>query len=84
MTKEIKIQLEKQNQGDWLNIYIPYKTDEAMTCLLQNEHGETLKKVQLKQGNNSIDISHINNKSINLKIETAYETILKNLNLITG
>lgn len=82
MTKEIKIEVEKQNQGDWLNIYIPYKTDEDMFGILQNEHCETLKKVKLKQGNNSIDISNIKNRSINLKIETAYETILKNLNLI--
>jgi len=81
MTKEISIEVEKQNQGDWLNIYIPYKTDEAMACILLNDHGETLKKVKLKPGNNSIDISNINNTTINLKIETAYETILKKLNL---
>lgn len=81
MTKEIKIEVEKQNHGDWLNIYIPYKTDEEMFGILQNEHCETLKKVKLKPGNNAIDISNIKHKSINLKIETAYETILKNLNL---
>ena len=81
MTKEIRIQVEKQNQGDWLNIYIPYKTDEDMFGILQNERCETLKKVKLKTGNNAIDISNIRHKSINIKIETAYETILKNLNL---
>ena len=82
MIKEISIQVEKQNHGNWLNIYIPYKTDEAMDGTLQNEHGKTLKKVKLKQGNNAIDISNIKSKSINLKIETVYETILKKLNLI--
>lgn len=83
MTRDISIQIEKQNYGYWLTIYIPYTSDEEMKGILQNGHGEILKKVKLKQGNNSIDISNIKNTSINLKIETAYETILKKLNLGT-
>jgi len=52
-----------------------------MVAKLQNENGVRLKKVTLKEGNNSIDISNIKNKIVNLKIETPYETILKKLNL---
>ncbi|MEO6539758.1 MAG: hypothetical protein ABIN74_02160 [Ferruginibacter sp.] len=81
MAKDIHIQIERQNQGDWINIYIPYPSDEKMFGSLQNEQGEIVKKVTLKQGNNSIDISSIKSTSINLKIETAYQTILKKLKL---
>lgn len=81
MTRDISIQIEKQNYGYWLTIYIPYASDEDMKGILKNGNGEILKNVKLKQGNNSIDISNIKNTSINLKIETAYETILKKLNL---
>lgn len=83
MPVEISIEIERQNHGDWLNVYIPYQSDEAMACILQNEYGEVIKKVKLKAGSNSIDISSIKNTTINLKIETAYETILKKLNLDT-
>lgn len=81
MTKEIDIQIERQNHGDWLNIYIPYPSDEKMFGILQNEEGEIVKKVKLKQGNNSIDISNIKIPFINLKVETAYQIILKKLKL---
>ncbi|MEO6254671.1 MAG: hypothetical protein ABIO79_15270 [Ferruginibacter sp.] len=81
MTKDINIEIERQNHGDWINIYIPYPSDEKMFGSLQNEHGEIVKKVTLKQGNNSIDISSIKSTSINLKVETAYQTILKKLKL---
>jgi len=81
MTKDIDIQLERQNHGDWINIYIPYPSDEKMFGSLQNEQGEIIKKVKLKEGNNSIDISNIKTASINLKVETAYQTILKKLKL---
>ncbi len=81
MSSAIRIQVEIQNHGYWLNVYITYQTDEEMVAKLQNENGEILKKVTLKEGNNSIDISNIKNKIVNLKIETPYETILKKLNL---
>lgn len=82
MTKEIGIQVERQNHGDWIKVYIPYRSNERTFALLQNEYGEILRRVQLNEGNNSIDISHITGTSVNLKIETAYETILKQIKLI--
>ncbi len=81
MTKEIHIQIERESHGDWINVYIPYSCDEKTFGVLENEHGEIVKKVKLKEGNNSIDISNIKNTFINLKVETAYQTILKKLNL---
>ena len=80
MIKEIDIQVERQNHGDWIKIFIPYPSDEKMLAVLQNEYGETIKRVKLTGGNNSIDISNITTASVNIKIETASETILKKLN----
>jgi len=81
MTKEIDIQIERQNHGDWIKINMPYRSTEETFALLQNEYGEIIRRVKLTEGNNSIDISNINSSFINLKIETPYETILKKLKL---
>jgi hypothetical protein len=81
MTNEILITTELQNHGNWIRIFIPYSAKNKMMAILQNDHGEVLKAVSLAEGNNSIDISNIKNTSVNIKIETPYETILKKLNL---
>jgi hypothetical protein len=81
MTKEIDIQLENQNHGYWIKIYIPFECQEKMTAVLQNQTGEILRLVQLTQGNNAIDISYMNNQTINLKIETPNQTILKKIKI---
>ena len=81
MTKEIDIQIERQNHGDWIKIFIPYPTSEKMTATLQNVHGETIKRVKLSPGNNAIDISQVIYSTILLKIDTAFETILKKIQI---
>jgi hypothetical protein len=81
MTKEIDIQLEKQNQGDWIKIFVPYPASEKMIAILQNENGETIKRVKLSSGNNAIDISQVIYSTILLKIDTAFETILKKIQI---
>jgi hypothetical protein len=81
MIPEISIEIETQNQGDWIKIFIPYDSAEKMTAQMQNENGQVLKLVKLLQGNNAIDISNIKSQSINIKIETAHETILKKIKL---
>jgi hypothetical protein len=79
---EISIQLEIQNHGEWIKIFIPYDSIEKMTARMQNDNGEVLKIVKLVQGNNAIDISNIKSKSINLKIETPFETISKRIVIV--
>jgi hypothetical protein len=76
---EISILLEIQNHGDWIKVFIPYSTTEKMTAHIQNDAGDILKMVKLIQGNNAIDISNVKNQTINLKIETPYETISKQI-----
>lgn len=83
MTNEISISIELQNHGNWVKVFIPYSAKTKMMAILQNDYGEILKAVSLAEGNNSIDISNIKNASVNIKIETPYETILKKLNLST-
>ncbi len=81
MLHEIAIQVERENHGDWITVHIPYSTPESMFGALQNDRGETIKRLKLKEGNNSIDISNIKYNCIHIKIETPYETIFKKLNL---
>jgi hypothetical protein len=79
MTTEILIETEKQNHGNWIKIFIPYPTSDKMIATLQNEAGETIKRVTLLSGNNAVDISHIIQSTILIKIDTAFETISKKL-----
>jgi hypothetical protein len=81
MTKEIGIQVERQNHGDWIKVHLPYHSDSGSFAVLQNEHGEILKRVKLEEGSNSIDISYIKGDFINIKVETPWETILKKIKI---
>jgi hypothetical protein len=81
MTTEISIEIEKQNHGNWIKIFIPHPSSEKMMATLQKEDGETIKRVKLLSGNNAIDISQIIQSSILLKIDTAFETISKKIML---
>ena len=81
MNQDIEISIERMNYGNWLKVYIPFTSISAMTATLQNNGGETLRTIKLVSGNNLIDIESITNQSLHIKIDTAYETILKELNL---
>ncbi len=81
MSKQIEVAIEKMNRGNWLKVFIPYNTQKEMTATLQNHGGETLKKMKLESGNNLIDIEAIARQTISIKIDTPFETILKELNL---
>ncbi len=81
MTTEISIEVENQNHGNWIKIFIPYLSSEKMIATLQNIDGETIKRVKLLAGNNAIDISQIIQSTILIKIDTAFETISKRIML---
>jgi ethanolamine utilization microcompartment shell protein EutS len=81
MNTEITIKAELLNKGRWIKVNIP-ASKPAATAIVSSAEGEVLKKVMLEEGNNAIDISSISNNSINIKVETANETILKNIKLI--
>ena len=83
MVNAITIEVEQQNRGAWIHVCIPYASAKKNKALLQNEAGEILKSVQLVEGNNAIDISGIRGPMVILKIETAFETVLKNLKINT-
>jgi hypothetical protein len=82
MTSEISIQIETQNHGDWIKIYIPYPSSEKMIATLQQVDGEVIKRVKLLSGNNAIDISQIIQSTILIKIESPFETISKKIMLV--
>jgi hypothetical protein len=69
------------NRGNWLKVFIPYETTALMTGTLQNHCGEILKMMKLETGNNLIDIEAFTMQNISIRIDTPFETILKELNL---
>ena len=81
MPEQIKVAIEKTNRGNWLKVVIPYKTKMAITATLQNPGGETLKMMHLETGNNLIDIGSLGTPTISIRIDTPYETLLKELKL---
>lgn len=78
---EITITTEKENYGDWLKIFIPYHTTEKITAYIQTLHGEIIRHVKLNVGNNAIDMSSIEEKVVDVKIDTPYEIISRKINL---
>lgn len=81
MNREITIKAELQHKGRWIKVNIPAPTQSPATATVSSAEGEVLKKVMLEEGNNAIDISGILNNSVNIKVETTFETILKHIKL---
>lgn len=78
MNKAVTIENEISLKGNWLKVYMPHPNGKAS---ILDKDGSVIKKVSLNEGQNAIDISNINNQKINIKIETAFETILKEVKL---
>jgi hypothetical protein len=81
MAGEINITVERLNHGDWINIYIPKSMGDNVFAEIQNNRGELLRKLTLAEGRNLIDISFVTDKELNIKIESAYHTLLKKIEL---
>ena len=81
MAKQIELGIEKMNHGHWLKVNIPYMTNMTMTATLQNKSGGLLKTVNLVTGNNLIDLESITHQAVRVKIDTPFETVLKELDL---
>jgi hypothetical protein len=81
MENIITIRSEKQYKSSWLHIFLPKKLAASSLATIRTMEGEVIKIVTLKEGNNAIDISGIHETSINIKVETPYETILKQLKI---
>ncbi len=81
MMSEITIATEQGNHANWLKIFIPYSTSETTNACIQNLHGEIIKQVKLFEGNNAIDMSCIEEDTVDVKINTAFETILRKINI---
>jgi hypothetical protein len=81
MNQEITIKAEFVNKGRWIKVNIPVAQPVTASAVLSADSGEVLKKVTLQEGNNAIDISGISGNSINVKVETFNQTILKNIKL---
>ena len=81
MITTIIIEKEAMIKGRWLRVHIPYETTRSSLATIQDAQGAMLKKINLFQRNNSIDISHIMDDTVNVKIETPLETIYREIKL---
>ncbi len=79
MESNITITEEHSNKSNWLKIFIPKKVATTALAIIKKTDGDILRKITLDEGNNSIDITNINETTISVKVETPYETILKHL-----
>lgn len=75
----IKIEKEENNRSRWIKVFVPQNAIPGSSACIQTKQGAVLKRLSLNAGCNAIDISHIPDDTFNLKIETPYETILKEI-----
>lgn len=79
----ITIEQEVEHRGKWLKVYLPPHHPGGKALLL-NKQGATLRQVSLNEGHNAIDISGITENPISIKIETDFQTIMKEINIRPG
>lgn len=79
MAEMITIEQEENNRSRWIKVFVPGKGNGESMASIQDRQGVILKRLSLNAGYNAIDISHIAENPISIKVETPYETVLKEL-----
>jgi hypothetical protein len=80
---QIRITAEFQHKGAWIKIIVPEFNKDDTVALLKSRSGTLIRRVQLQKGLNAIDVSQIDQPSIFVQVESPYETVLKELSLIS-
>lgn len=75
----ITIEQEQAYKSRWIKVYVPHILKDGSSVSIQNRNGAVLKRLSLNEGYNAIDISSIDETTINIKVETPFETILKEI-----
>lgn len=81
MPVEVTISNDVLNKGNWLHVHIPPGIQKVTEATLQSREGTVIKRVNLHEGHNMIDLSHVNEPVVHLKIDTIFETICKEIKL---
>jgi hypothetical protein len=81
MTEMVTIEQEENNRSRWIKVFVPQKAREGSSATIQDKQGALLKRISLNAGYNAIDISGIIINPFIIKVETPYETILKEIKL---
>jgi hypothetical protein len=81
MREAIIIKQEPGNCNHLINIYMPPCSGEYSNVTIRDGQGTVLQRLSLSEGNNVIDISHFSAAVICIKVETPYETILKEIKI---
>lgn len=77
MNNIVRIEQEENNRSRWIKVFVPDAAATGSNASILDKQGAVLKRLSLNAGYNAIDISQIIEEPINIKIETLYETILK-------
>jgi hypothetical protein len=77
----IEIETQKLNRSCWLKITVIGEGHENLYATLQTIDGELIRKINLSEGVNMVDAVNIDYQSIQVKVETAFETVLKEIQL---
>lgn len=80
MENQITISAVQQNNSNWLKVFLPNKTSPS-SAIIKGDSGHILKRIDLEEGSNAIDISTICENNISIKVETPFETVLKHLKI---
>lgn len=75
----IIIEQEQAYKSRWIKVYVPHFLKDGSSVSIQTRNGAVLKRLSLNEGYNAIDISSIDETTINIKVETPFETILKEI-----
>jgi hypothetical protein len=78
MQDMVTIEQEENNRSRWIKVFVPQGTERS-SASIHDKQGAVLKRLALSGGHNAIDISHIEEYPISIKVETPYETILKEI-----
>lgn len=79
MAATIEIAKEENSRSMWIKVFVPANAAKQTKATIQDKQGAVLKRLTLSEGQNSIDISSVKEYPISIKVETPFETILKEI-----
>lgn len=75
--QQIIISAEQKNRGNWIKIYLPPAFARHPLAIITNRNGSVIKTVDLEAGSNAIDASNITDAAVSVKVQTQFQTIVK-------
>jgi hypothetical protein len=81
MESKVLIEQEVQFRSRWIKVYVPPYSEQRCTASLLDKTGAELRRFFLNAGHNAIDVTDLKENPVHIKVETPFETVLKEINL---